>query len=190
MQFRMLGHFRLDEERGHARVETRSQPVDHHAPGVFLEFRSVLITCGQRVPVRDEKIALILILKLDPILQGAVIVAQVQLSCGTHAGQDAPVLYGSAHTESPMPRTWMSWPAARYAGRNSQPSSPSTDKPTTMNMPAGAILSSPAPNREGRTPTSNRPPSKGGIGRRLNAARTALTWIPAWAMSSTQLSRV
>ena len=59
-----------------------------------------------------------------------------------------------------------------------------------MNIPAGAIFSSPAPKRAGKRPTSTRPPSNGGIGNRLKSASTALTLMPAWAISTTQLSNV
>jgi hypothetical protein len=41
------------------------------------------------MPVGDEKQTLMLMLKLDPVLEHAVIVAEVQVACRAHAGQNA-----------------------------------------------------------------------------------------------------
>ena len=71
-------------------------------PGVFLELRGVLVAGGQRMPVGDEEVAFVLILQLDPILERAVIVAEMQLTGRAHAGQHASVLYRAAHAASPI----------------------------------------------------------------------------------------
>ena len=51
--------------------------------------RGVGVVGGQRVPVGDEEIALVLVLQLDPVVQRAHVVAQVQLAGGAHAAQNA-----------------------------------------------------------------------------------------------------
>ena len=76
---------------------------------------------------------------------------------------------------------------ARYAGSNSQPNSPSTDKPSTMNRPTGSIFSKRAPERvRQQSPRRTRPPSSGGMGSRLKTASNTLIKIPACAMSAIQ----
>jgi hypothetical protein len=44
---------------------------------MLFEFRGVLVSGGQRMPIRDEEIALILVLQFDPVLQRAVEISQV-----------------------------------------------------------------------------------------------------------------
>ncbi len=39
----------------------------------------------ERVVVRFEEIALVLVLQLDPVVERAHVVAQVQFACGAHA---------------------------------------------------------------------------------------------------------
>ena len=84
MQLGVLGHMRLHEQRRDARVQARGQVVDEHLPDVFLQLRGVLVAGGERVPVRDEEIALVLVLQLDPVAQRAVIVAEVQRAGRPH----------------------------------------------------------------------------------------------------------
>jgi hypothetical protein len=50
---------------------------------------------GQCMPVGHEEQAGQFGLQLDPVLQGAVIVAQVQRAGGAHAGDDAIRIHGS-----------------------------------------------------------------------------------------------
>ena len=114
MQFRVLRHFRLDEQRGDARIQSRGQPIDHHAPGIFLEFGGVLIAGGQRMPVGDEEITFVLILQLDPILQRTVIIAQMQLP-GRVACPTARVDFvtGPLMPKARCQERVMTWPVAR-----------------------------------------------------------------------------
>jgi hypothetical protein len=49
------------------------------------------------MPVSDEKVAFVLVLQLDPILEGAMVISQVQLARGPHAREHAPILNGAAH---------------------------------------------------------------------------------------------
>ena len=58
---------------------------------------------GQSMPIGDEKKALIFVLQAHPVLQHAVIVAEVQLPGRTHARQDALMFTGnSAHAPAPL----------------------------------------------------------------------------------------
>ena len=69
-------------------VKARGQPVDHHVVDVALDHLTVLVVRGERMPVGHEEVAL-LVLQLHPVLQGAVIVAQVQGAGGAHARDNA-----------------------------------------------------------------------------------------------------
>src|SRR6266849_3770784 len=131
MQFRMLRHLRLNEQRGDAGIEARRQPVDGHRPDVLLELRGILITRGERMPIGDEEKAFVLVLQFDPILESAVVVAQMQLARGPHAGQHASVLYRTAHACDPN-KALMIRPTIRKAGLNSHPKSPNTDSASAM----------------------------------------------------------
>src|SRR5882672_3092474 len=185
----MLRNFRLNEQGGDAGIEARRQPVDGHRPDILLEFRRVLIAGGERMPIGDEEKAFVLVLQLDPILERTVVIAQMQLARGPHAGQHASILYRTAHAADPI-KASMTCPMTRYAGTNSQPNKPNTDNPSTMKRPTGSILAKRALKRGGSNPVSTRPPSSGGMGNRLNTARTTLNQIPACAMLAIQRSKV
>ena len=91
MQFGMLRHARLDEQRAFLRVQPGTQPVDDHVPHMLFEFRGVLVTGGQGVPVRDEKIAVVLVLQVHPIAQRAMVVPEMQLARRAHTRKNAAV---------------------------------------------------------------------------------------------------
>ena len=63
-----------------------------HLPDVVFELRGVLVAGRQRVPVGDEEVALVLVLQLDPVLERAVVVAEMQRAGRAHAGQDTSVV--------------------------------------------------------------------------------------------------
>lgn len=44
---------------------------------------------GERMPVSHEEKAFVLVLELDPVLQYAVIVAEMQAARGAHAGENS-----------------------------------------------------------------------------------------------------
>ena len=92
MQFGVFGYARLDEQGRDARIQARREPVDGHRPHKLLQLRGVVVAGGQRVPVSDEEKAFILVLQLDPVLQRAMIIAEVQLPGRAHAGEHPPVL--------------------------------------------------------------------------------------------------
>ena len=66
----------------------------------------VFVAGRQRVPVGDEEIALVLVLQVDPVLERAVVVAEMQLAGGPHAGQNSFGLRMAAHVKR-----------AKYTGR-------------------------------------------------------------------------
>ena len=89
VQLRVLGDARLDEKGRIARVDARSQPVDDHVPHVLADDLGVVVVGGQRVPVRHEEEALVLVLQPDPVLEHPVVVPEVELPGGPHPGEDA-----------------------------------------------------------------------------------------------------
>jgi hypothetical protein len=89
MQLGVFGQLRLDEERGLRRVDARREPVDHHVPHVALDDLGRVVVGRQGVPVGHEEIALELVLQPDPVLQHAVVVAEVQAAGGAHSREDA-----------------------------------------------------------------------------------------------------
>ena len=62
----------LKEDRGGCGIDAGRQPVDHHLAGVPLDIARVLVVRGQRVPVGDEEKAVVLELKLNPVIKHAV----------------------------------------------------------------------------------------------------------------------
>ena len=91
VQFRMLGHPGLDENGRDGGVQAGGEPVDGHLPHKGLEPRRILVTRREGVDVRDEEVALVLILQLGPRLERAMVVAEMQFARGPHTGQDASV---------------------------------------------------------------------------------------------------
>ena len=85
MQLGVLGDPRLDEERGLPRVDAGGEPVDHHVPDVLLDDFRLLVVRRERMPVGDEEIARILALQPHPVLERAVIVAEVQTARRAHS---------------------------------------------------------------------------------------------------------
>src|SRR5580700_663353 len=91
MEFGVFGNLGLQEDYGLCEVEARRQVVDGDLDGIFGDGGGVRVIAGERVPVGDEVEAFVswIGLQLDPILQRAEIVADVQTSGGAHAGDDA-----------------------------------------------------------------------------------------------------
>ena len=85
--------------RRDARIEARRQPVDEHLLDEFRQLLGVFVARGQRVPVGDEEIALVLVLQLDPVLERAVIVAEMQLAGRPHSGKNSFGLRMTAHVK-------------------------------------------------------------------------------------------
>ena len=86
MQLRVLGHPGLYEQGGVPGVDAARQPVDHHVPDVLAHRTGFVVVGGERVPVGDEEIALVLVLEPHPVLQHAPVVSEMQLPGRTHPG--------------------------------------------------------------------------------------------------------
>ena len=90
----VFGDGRLDEQRGLLGIEACRQPIGGDFDGVLRDLRCVGVIGGQRVPIGDEEKAFVLriVLQLDPILERAEIMADVQAPGGAHAAQDSFLL--------------------------------------------------------------------------------------------------
>src|SRR5260370_7715003 len=130
----MFRHLRVNEQRGDAGIEARRQPVDGHRPDVLLELRGILIARGERMPIGDEEKAFVLVLQFDPILESAVVVAQMQLARGPHAGQHASVLYRTAHAGDPN-KALIIPPTLLNAPLNTHPQNPNPPTATGITAP-------------------------------------------------------
>src|SRR6266481_759067 len=91
MEFGVFGDLGLEEDCGLGGVETGGQEVDGDLQGVFGDGGGVGVVGGEGVPVSYEIEAFVggIGLELDPVLQGAEIVANVETSGGAHAGDDS-----------------------------------------------------------------------------------------------------
>src|SRR5690606_36274342 len=87
----------LDEQSRHPRIEAGGEPVDQDRLDVLLKRLGALVASGQRMPVGHEEIALVLVLKVHPVAQRPVVVAEMQCTSRTHAGQHTPGLWIGAH---------------------------------------------------------------------------------------------
>jgi hypothetical protein len=76
-----------------------AQPVDHHVGADILKRPGLLVVRRERVPVGDEEQAWKFGLQPHPVLQHAVVVAQVQRSGRAHAGKDAGFDHQKRNTE-------------------------------------------------------------------------------------------
>ncbi|MNT80341.1 hypothetical protein D3C72_2197850 [compost metagenome] len=94
MQLGVLWHLGLDEDGGLFRIDARGQPIDHHFPDRLLDDGDFVVVGGQRVPVGDHEVAVVAGLQLDPVLDHAVVVAQMQAARRAHAGKNAVGKHG------------------------------------------------------------------------------------------------
>ena len=92
VQLGVLRHPGLHEHPREAGVDARGEPVDHHLPHVVGDGPGLVVVRGERVPVGDEEEALVLLLQAQPVLQDAVVVAQVQGAGRAHAREHTLVL--------------------------------------------------------------------------------------------------
>src|SRR6185369_149955 len=84
---------------------------------------------GEHVPVGDEEVALVLVLQVDPVLERAVVIAEVQLTGRPHPGQNSFGLRMTAHVKRrsiavPGRETGKTWPGEVFPV-----SRPGTKKP-------------------------------------------------------------
>jgi len=102
MQLGVLDHVRLHEDRGAGRVDARRQPIHDHFPRAGLDTVWIFVVRGERMPIRDEEEAVILVLQLDPVLEGPVQMAQMHTSGRSHTGDD-PVCCSGNTTQAITP---------------------------------------------------------------------------------------
>ena len=76
-------------------VDAGGEPVDHHVVDVLLDDAALFVVRRQRVPVGDEVEALELGLQAHPVLQRAVVVAEMQRAGRAHAREDALAALGA-----------------------------------------------------------------------------------------------
>src|SRR5271156_5171862 len=79
----------LDEDGAALRIETGCQEVERHIANVLAKPRGIGIVRRQGVKVGDEKVAVILVLELDPVVKRAHVVAKMEPPSGSHAAEDA-----------------------------------------------------------------------------------------------------
>ncbi len=92
VQFGVFFDVGLDEHDGLFGVQSCGEPIQDHVPCVLADRSGIRIVRGQSVPVRNEEETVVLILKLDPVLERPVKVPQVKPPRGTHTAQDPLVL--------------------------------------------------------------------------------------------------
>ena len=81
----VLLHLALQKNHALRGIEPSGQIVEHHFFNIVRDLRSVRVVGGECVPVGDEEVAVVLVLQFDPVGERAHVVAQVQLSRGSHA---------------------------------------------------------------------------------------------------------
>ncbi len=85
----------LPKDDAAARVKAGGQEVQRDLEAVLAQLAGVGVVGGQRVKIGNEEEAVVLILQLHPVVQGAHVVAQVQLAGGSHAAENARARGGS-----------------------------------------------------------------------------------------------
>src|SRR6185369_1945522 len=89
----------LDEERCNAWVQPSRQPVHDHLLDELRQVGGGVVSRRERVPVRHEEIALVLVLEVDPVTKRAVVVAQMHLAGRAHTGKHTPGLRDRTHSQ-------------------------------------------------------------------------------------------
>ena len=63
-------------------IEASGEEVEGDVADVLAQGRRVGVVGGEGVKVGDEEVAVVLVLELDPVVEGAHVVAEVQTACG------------------------------------------------------------------------------------------------------------
>ena len=90
----MLRQSRLNKQRCVTGVDAGRKPIDDHIPHRFTDDRRIFVVRGERMPIRNEEKALVLVLQTHPILQHTVIVPRVHFVSRSHTGQHPLMLLG------------------------------------------------------------------------------------------------
>jgi len=85
----VLQDVRLLEDDAAARIEAGGEEVQRDLEDVFLDAAGVGVVGGEGVEVGDEEVAVVVLLEVDPVVEGTHVVAEVQATGGAHAGEDA-----------------------------------------------------------------------------------------------------
>jgi hypothetical protein len=89
MQLRVVHDLRLLEDDATAGVESGGEEVERDVLQVLLQERGVGVVGGEGVEVGDEEVSVVVLLKVHPVMERAHVVAKVQATGGSHAGEDA-----------------------------------------------------------------------------------------------------
>ena len=86
----MLLDSRLDEERALFRIQSGGESVHRHVEHIGADLAGIGIVAREGVPVGHEIIAFVIavVLQSDPIGQGPVKIAQMELARGSHPAQN------------------------------------------------------------------------------------------------------
>ena len=70
-------------------IEAGGEEVEGDVADVLAEGRGVGVVGGEGVEVGDEEVAVVLILELNPVVERAHVVAEVEAAGGAHSAEDA-----------------------------------------------------------------------------------------------------
>jgi hypothetical protein len=74
----------LNEQGAFFRIETGTEPIDHHFIDITGNGAGVFVVAGQGVPVGNKEKTVVFVLHADPVGQGAVQIAQMKRAGGPH----------------------------------------------------------------------------------------------------------
>ena len=94
IQFGVGGDVGLDEEGAEIWVEAGGEEVEGYLLDAPLDAFWVGVFGGEGVEVGDEEEAVVLVLELDPVVEGSHVVAEMEAPGGAHAGEDAGARIG------------------------------------------------------------------------------------------------
>ena len=95
MQLGVLGNVRLDKDRALSGIQSRCQKVDSDIEDALFQTAGVGVVGGQGVEVGDEEVAVVVLLQVHPVVEGAHVVAEVQSAGGAHAGENTGARRGT-----------------------------------------------------------------------------------------------
>src|SRR5208337_2769154 len=181
MKFRMLWDHRLDKYSRFVGIKPCGNKIHQQVCRTVLYRGRIGIARGESMPISNKIEAVELVLKAYPVLKGADKVAEVQLSARLHAAQNALFSHRISNSNYTIPTRLRS---SFIKGVITTLAIPLTTSTRTMIIPKGSTLPNKCAWLSDRNPISTLPPSSGGIGIKLNAARTificmlALSIIP------------
>src|SRR5438477_8901867 len=88
MELRVLLHFRLQEDRALVGIESGREPVGDRFERGLADLRRIGVVARQRVPVGDEIVRVVFVLQLDPVLDRAEVIAEMNAAGWAEAAED------------------------------------------------------------------------------------------------------